>query len=116
MALANVTHVRGLSFVKLRELERSSEGYGVAFLAVLVCALARYPLQGVLQTRAPYAFYLPMVALCAWRYGLRSAVACFSMGAAVGTYLYVHPTGISRRPEEISLVIFLICSCAIALI
>ena len=117
MALANVTQPRRFSFQKLKAAEQSSEGYGVAFLAVIVCTLARMPLQSILDTRAPYAFYLPMVAFCAWRYGLRSAVACLSLGAAVGTYLYVRPVyAISNRAEATSLIIYLFCSVSVALI
>lgn len=117
MALANVTHIRRLSFQKLKAIEQSSEGYGAAFVGVLACTLARAPLQGILETRAPYAFYLPVVAFCAWRYGLRSALACLAMGAAVGTYLYVRPVyAIANKPEAVSLVIFLLCSTAVAMI
>ena len=100
----------------LRTIARS-EGYFVAVVGVIFCTLARYPLQTVLDTRAPYAFYLPVVAFCAWRYGLKSAIACFSMGAALGTYLYVRPfTAIMNKPEAVSLVIFIGSSLAVALI
>ena len=89
----------------------------VALIGVLICTLMRYPLQSVLDTRAPYAFYVPVVAFCAWRYGLRSATACFTMGAALGTYLYVRPfSAITNKPEAVSLVLFLVTCTAVALI
>ncbi len=117
MALANATQLGRFNLRRLREAEQSSEGYGVAFLAVIVCTLARYPLQSILDTRAPYAFYLPIVAFCAWRYGLRSAVACLALGAAVGTYLYVTPFyAILHKAEATSLFIYLFSSSAVALI
>lgn len=117
MALANITQTRRFTFEWLKAVEQSSEGYGVAFLAVVVCTLARYPLQSILDTRAPYAFYLPIVAFCAWRYGLRSAMACLWLGAAVGTYMYVRPIyAISNRAEATSLVIYLFSSISVALI
>jgi signal transduction histidine kinase len=94
-----------------------TEGYLVAICAVILCTLARYPLQSLLETRAPYAFYLPVVAFIAWRYGLRPAVASFSLGAALGTYLYVQPiTMIMHKKEAISLVIFLWSCFCVALI
>jgi signal transduction histidine kinase len=98
-------------------LAQDAEGYLVALIGVLLCTIVRYPLQSILETRAPYAFYIPIVAFCAWRYGLKSAVACFMMGAAVGTYLYVRPFyAITHRPEAISLFIFLTSCFAVALI
>jgi signal transduction histidine kinase len=94
-----------------------SEGYFVALAGVIVCTLARYPLQSVLDTRAPYAFYLPVVAFCAWRYGLRVAVACFSMGASLGTYLYVRPVyAITNKPEALGLIFFILSSTVVAMI
>src|SRR5689334_25339180 len=85
-----------------------TEGYFVALIGVIVGTLARYPLQPLLDTRAPYAFYLPVVAFCAWRYGLKSAIACLCMGAGLGTYLYVRPVwAIQHKPEAISLILFL---------
>lgn len=117
MALANVTQSGLFSLKRLKEAEQSSEGYGVAFVAVIICTLARYPLQSILETRAPYAFYLPVVAFCAWRYGLRSAIACLALGAAVGTYLYVRPVyAILHKAEAASLLIYLFSSIAVALI
>jgi len=80
----------------------------VALVGVLIGTLARFPLQSILDTRAPYAFYLPVVAFCAWRYGMKPAVACFCMGAGMGTYLYVQPIwAIQNKPEAISLLLFI---------
>lgn len=101
----------------IQAMGQAAEGYLVALGGVLLCTLARYPLQGVLDTRAPYAFYVPIVAYCAWRYGLKAAVACSMMGAALGTYLYVRPVyAITQKPEALSLTFFLISSLAVALI
>ena len=95
----------------------NAEGYLVALIGILTCSLARYPLQSVLDTRAPYAFYLPVIAFCAWRYGLRSAIAGAIMGAAIGTYMFVRPLyAITNKPEALSLGFFLVSSLSVALI
>ncbi len=102
---------------RLKRQQSETEGYLVALVGVLVGTLARFPLQSVLDTRAPYAFYLPVVAFCAWRYGLKPATACFCMGAGMGTYLYVQPIwAIQHKPEAISLALFLGTAFTVSLI
>ncbi|MEA2553658.1 MAG: hypothetical protein QOJ65_1834 [Fimbriimonadaceae bacterium] len=92
------------------------EGYAVALFAVIVCTVARLPLQSALDTRAPYAFFMPAVAFCAWRYGLKPALVCLGLGACVGTYMFVTPvSAIMHRPEALSLLIFLGSATTVAL-
>lgn len=90
--------------------DRPSAGwrYGVAVTLAILAFLLRFPLTGILNQSAPYAFALFIVLFVAWWAGMGPALVATALSAFLGTY-YIGQRGfgVVHANEVTQVLIFL---------
>jgi signal transduction histidine kinase len=89
------------------------KGLVEAVLAVAVATVARFPLDGLLLHRAPYALYFPVVAFVVWRSGLGTGIFTALLGAVSAIFFFVPPyrtLAIANPGDAVSVAMYLVSS------
>ena len=65
--------------------------YGIAVCSVGVAFALRWALYGVLDTRLPFAFFVPAAMVAAWYGGLGPGLVAAGAGLLLGDYFFLPP-------------------------
>ena len=65
--------------------------YGIAIGGVAIAFALRWALYGVLDTRLPFAFFLPAAMVAAWHGGLGPGLLAAGAGLLLGDYFFLPP-------------------------
>ena len=65
--------------------------YGIAIAGVCLAFLLRWALYGSLDTRLPFAFFLPAAMVAAWYGGLGPGLLAAGIGLLLGDYFFLPP-------------------------
>lgn len=66
-------------------------GYGAAIVAVGLAFVLRWAIYGSLDTRLPFAFFLPAAMAAAWYGGLGPGLLAAGLGLLLGDYFFLPP-------------------------
>jgi PAS domain S-box-containing protein len=95
---------------------RRLAGQYAAITALVVGAtLVRLPAEGILEGRAPYGLYFPIITLVAWFFGVGPTIFASVMSLAIAWYCFVPPQLVLRKAaaESASAIIFVMTAGAL---
>jgi len=78
-----------LSPVRTRPLPRVA--YAIALAGVITAFVLRWAIYGSLDTRLPFAFFLPATMIAAWYGGLGPGLLAAGLGLLLGDYFFLPP-------------------------
>ncbi len=92
---------------------------GLAAALLVIATIIRMPFESILNYRAPYGLYFPVVAYIAWRGGLWPGVSCLLLAAILALFLYLEPRSnfyVADAPTAASLLLFIVSGLSICAI